>query len=56
MVGVGPGDPELITVAAQRAIEAATVINSGSPGPTPTTVSPERCAEVSVSLLARGLG
>ena len=26
MVGVGPGDPELITVAAQRAIEAATVV------------------------------
>ena len=26
MVGVGPGDPELITVAAQRAIAAATVV------------------------------
>ena len=26
VVGVGPGDPELITVAAQRAIEAATVV------------------------------
>ena len=26
MIGVGPGDPELITVAAQRAIAAATVV------------------------------
>ena len=26
LVGVGPGDPELITVAAQRAIEAAAVV------------------------------
>ena len=26
MVGVGPGDPELITVAAQRAIRAAAVL------------------------------
>ena len=26
VIGVGPGDPELITVAAQRAIAAATVV------------------------------
>ena len=48
-VGVGPGDPELMTVKAWRLISTApviaylaangkesTAISSGSPGPTPT--------------------
>jgi precorrin-2 methylase len=32
LVGVGPGDPNLLTVAAVRAIEAATVVRLLSKG------------------------